>query len=248
MSYDTHGYDNQARNFAKFAETSFSWLYIETPAMDEALAGYYERGDEIQVLDVGCGAGRTIRHLIKNGVAPENITGLDPSVNMIELAAEELPQTVSLVMGDAAEMPYFSDESFDLVVANMVLHAMDSRKAEAAIKRIGEVLAPGGDFFLIDSNPKPEAQKNVWATAHSPWGTDLTVFNHDMEPFLREAAPRHGLVCTDVKLLGTSEDGLEANPAEYARYDAGKFRLSAMLHKPEAALEADGATEEQPTA
>ena len=233
MSYDTNGYDNQARNFAKFADKSFSWLYIEAPAMDEALDDYYERGDEIQVLDVGCGTGRTIRHLTERGIPPANITGLDPSINMIDLAAEELPQEVGLVMGDAEEMPYFSEESFNLAVAGMVLHAMDNRKADAVIKRIGEVLAPGGDLFLIDSNPRPDAPKNAWTTARSPWGTQLTVFNRDMESFLREAAPKHGLECVDIKLLETSDAGLEADPAEYARYAAGKFRLSAILHKPE---------------
>jgi ubiquinone/menaquinone biosynthesis C-methylase UbiE len=233
-------YEFQPQRYAEFAEKSFSWLHIERPALDNALAEYYEKGDDIRVLDVGCGSGRVINHLITRGIPPENITGVDPSTGLLLIAAEGLPRAgikglppeVGLVGGSAAEMP-FSDESFHLVVANMVLNAMDNNEAEATIKQVSRVLVPGGDFFFIDDSPTPDFPKNSWRTVRSPWDADLDVFDHDMEVLLHEVAPRYGLTCLRAEQLEADEAGRAEDPAEYARYSSGHFRLSVLLHKAE---------------
>ena len=225
-------YDYNPQKYADFANTSFSWLHIEQPAIDGALADYYERGADIRVLDIGCGTGRIIKHLIDHGIPAENITGLDPSPGMLSIAANNLPQEVGLVKGEGADMP-FLPESFHLVTANMVLHAMDDQQAEAMIERVGQVLAPGGDFFLVDTKPESDAVKNTWTTVRSPWGAALDVFNHDIETILDDIAPRYGLTCLRAEQLEVDEAGRAEDPAEYARYSSGHFRLSALLRKTE---------------
>ena len=239
VNYEPNAYGGlQARPYAQFAETSFSWLNIERLAIDEALVDHYKRPDNLQVLDIGCGGGRVIKHLIARGIPAEAITGLDPSVDMLAIAAEEVPQTVGLVESSASEMP-FADESFNLVVANMVLHAMDDREAEDAIRRIAEVLAPGGDFLLIDSVPDSESPKQAWQTKRSPWGMLLNVFDHDIEALLNEVAPAHRLTNISFKQLEVNEAGRAADLGEYTRYSSSNFRFAAMLHKSDDVAEAD---------
>lgn len=235
-------YDLQARDYRSFADTSFSWRYIEAPALDELLAPYYERGDDIHVLDFGCGTGRSTKHLIDNGIGEANITGLDTSGLMLDYAADKLSSSaVSLVKVDEEAALPFSDESFDLVVANMVLHAMDSRRADAAMGEIGRILMPGGDFVIVDSCPDPDLPLNESSIVQTPWGAMMKVFNHDMDALLHEVPPTHGLDCAaEKKPLKVDEAGREADLAEYTRYTTGHFRLAAVLHKPEAAEDATG--------
>ncbi|HET7060515.1 MAG TPA: class I SAM-dependent methyltransferase [Candidatus Saccharimonadales bacterium] len=224
-------YDDQSKEYAAFADESFSWRYIERPAMDEYLAGYY--GQDVNVLDIGCGNGRIIEHLVDRGIAAENITGLDPSPNMLDIAAMALPQEVSLVPGKAAEMP-FTDESFNLVVANMVLHAMDDRELDATVGKISDVLVPGGEFLFIDSNPREDEEHNFlkrWIARQTPWGTTIRVFNHDMTELLERVAPSHGLECVRSGPLEVAPEGETDDPAEYARYSLGQFRIAALLRK-----------------
>jgi SAM-dependent methyltransferase len=223
-------YDAQSKEYAGFADKSFSWLYMERPALDEALAGYYGDRPDIHVLDVGCGHGRVIKHLIERGIPADKITGLDPSVSMLDIAARDLPQEVSLVGGKAADMP-FRNESFHLVVANMVLHAMNSREAAATVKRIGEVLVPGGEFFLIDTHPRSDSPQNSWATRRSPWGRTLDVFNHDLDTLLGDVASSYGLERVRSGSLAIDKAGRSADPDEFARYSTGQFRIAALLRK-----------------
>lgn len=232
-------YDLQARDYRSFADSSFSWRYIEAPALDELLSDHYSRGDDVQALDFGCGNGRSTEHLIEHGINEANITGMDSSGIMIDYAADRLPQAVSLVKvnEDEGQLP-FSDESFDLVVANMVLHAMDSQRAEAAIGQIGRILMPGGDFVIVDSLPDPDVPINQSSVVQTPWGSMMKVFNHDMDALLHEVPLRHGLECAvEKKPLKVDEVGREADLGEYTRYTTGHFRLAAVLHKPEAVSE-----------
>lgn len=233
MEFDVTPYDLMPDAYADFARKSFSWHYIEQPAFDQALASHYENGENIRVLDIGCGSGRVIEHLIDRGIPARNITGLDSSNEMIKKAAENLPQEVGLVLNKAAEMP-FSDDSFHLVVANMVLHAMDRGEVELTFKRIGEVLLPGGDFFFVDVSPVPDLPINDQRSEQTPWGADVIIFNHDMDTLLNEMAPNYGLECIEERHLTVEQDGLAADPSEYARYTTGHFRMAALLQKTEA--------------
>lgn len=226
-------YNDQSKEYAAFAKESFSWQHIERPGLDDYLSGYYERGQDIQILDIGCGSGRVIEHLIKRGIPAGNLTGLDPSINMLDIAAQNLPQDISLVMNKAAKMP-FADESFHLVIATMVLHAMDDQEASATMGRVSEVLKPGGEFFFIDNDPTAEAEENGlnhWVTKRSPWDTNLQVFKHDVDRLLETVAPSHGLECVRSGRLEIDEAGRTADAEEYERYSTGSFRRAALLRK-----------------
>ncbi len=228
-------YDDQSAAYAAFADNSFSWLHIERPGMDDYLGDYYQRGQDTQTLDIGCGSGRAIGHLIERGVPSGNITGLDPSINMLDIAARTLPQDMSLVMGKASEMP-FSPGGFHLVIATMVLHAMDDQEAEATIGRVSDVLAPGGHFFFIDVNPQyndEAASLKRWTERKSPWGTTLRVFAHDVDELIQTVAPVHDLECIRSGPLPIDEAGQSDDPAEYERYSTGNFRIAALLQKAE---------------
>ncbi len=65
------------------------------------------RGDSI--LDIGCGTGASIEPLLECGL---DVTGLDPSPYMLDVAAAALNERVDLYRGFAEDLP-FDDNSFN---------------------------------------------------------------------------------------------------------------------------------------
>jgi ubiquinone/menaquinone biosynthesis C-methylase UbiE len=61
------------------------------------------------ILDIGCGTGASSEFLLQAGF---NVTGVDPSPYMLDIAAQNLGQRVELYRGFAEELP-FDDNSFN---------------------------------------------------------------------------------------------------------------------------------------
>lgn len=66
-----------------------------------------EKGQRI--LDIGCGTGISLEPLLDKGL---NLTGIDPSPYMLDLASERLGDQVDLHRGMAEDLP-FDDNAFD---------------------------------------------------------------------------------------------------------------------------------------
>lgn len=96
-----------------------------------------------RVVDVGCGAGGTLRWLLDGG---HDAVGVDSSPASLEHAARLVPADI-LHRGDALHLP-FSDASFDGVLLLDVLEHLDDGTALTEARR---VLRPGG--WLLVSVP-----------------------------------------------------------------------------------------------
>lgn len=96
-------YDDWWLGAGLFAQRDRPGWEEEREALTAALAAL----PPARTLDVACGTGFLTRHL------PGELTGLDQSASMLELAAQRLPGA-DLVLGDALPLP-FPDRSFDRV-------------------------------------------------------------------------------------------------------------------------------------
>ena len=101
-------------------------------------------GPPARVLDVGCGAAQTLRHMKLN--RPAELLGVDTNVRALALGCrfarlENLP--VTLATATAYALP-FREDSFDLVFSRVALNYMHQRRALTEIVR---VLRPGGIIF-----------------------------------------------------------------------------------------------------
>lgn len=137
-------YDDFARTYDAENTSSLLNAYYERPAMLE-LAGDV-RGR--RVLDAGCGSGPLTAELLARGA---EVTGLDGSPAMIELARRRLGDGVPLHVGDLAAPLPFADDAFDLVTASLVLHYLEDWSAPLAELR--RVLAPGGRLLVSVNHP-----------------------------------------------------------------------------------------------
>ena len=100
-----------------------------------------------RVLDVGCGTGvPTARQLADAGC---DVTGIDVSEGMLELARREVPGATFLRL-DLAEVPEAgpSRGGFDAIVAFFSLLMLPRTEIPAALRRLHDLLEPGGYFLL----------------------------------------------------------------------------------------------------
>jgi arsenite methyltransferase len=135
------------------------------------------RGDE-QVLDLGCGRGALlmmVAELLPRGRAIgidlwlADQTGNNPDATQRNAEREGVADRVELHTGDITRLP-FADNTFDLVVSNLVIHNIPSAASRrAAIDEAVRVLRPGGRLAIAD----PLATNRYRARLHELGLTDV---------------------------------------------------------------------------
>jgi SAM-dependent methyltransferase len=92
-----------------------------------------------RALDVGCGPGALTAELVAR-LGAEQVTAVDPSASFVAAAQERQPGVE--VQQAAAEALPFDDRSFDVALAQLVVHFM--KDPVAGLKEMGRVVKPGG--------------------------------------------------------------------------------------------------------
>jgi demethylmenaquinone methyltransferase/2-methoxy-6-polyprenyl-1,4-benzoquinol methylase len=110
------------------------------------------------VLDIGCGTGAYLEHYQRAGC---NVSGIDQSPSMLQVARNRLGESADLYMGDASNMPY-QDKEFDLIVMSTVLHEMPRAVRSAVINEAKRTLKEDGRILLIDFHPGPIRALKGW--------------------------------------------------------------------------------------
>jgi tellurite methyltransferase len=120
---------------------------IDIYLFDQLLRGRIKAG--MRVFDAGCGAGRNLVYLIRQGF---EVCGNDANPAAIAqvraLAAALMPDQEHDFRIETIEATSFPDRHADVVMASAVLHfARDRAHFDAMVGQLGRVLRPGGLFF-----------------------------------------------------------------------------------------------------
>jgi SAM-dependent methyltransferase len=125
------------------------WAEVQEQYMEPAYRAGLEAlgvGAGTRLLDVGCGAGRTLRLAADRGA---DVTGLDAAPGLIDYARRRVPGA-TIVQGELQTLP-FSDEAFDAVTGfNSFQYAADPI---AALRDAKRVTAPGGRILALVWSP-----------------------------------------------------------------------------------------------
>lgn len=104
------------------------------------------------VLDVGCGTGVMTRLAAEQVGNDGEVTGIDPSEEMIQVAKEKAVKEHSKAnfqLGVIESLP-FDDESFDIVLSSMMLHHLPPELKVTGLREIFRVLKPAGRLMVVD--------------------------------------------------------------------------------------------------
>lgn len=98
------------------------------------------------VLDVGCGTGAVLE-LLHERYPHKQLTGLDLTPKMIEVACAKQLDNINFIVGDAENLP-FEPQSFDAVLCSNSFHHYP--RPDRFFTEAARVLRPGGRLILRD--------------------------------------------------------------------------------------------------
>jgi SAM-dependent methyltransferase len=121
---------------------------IDIYVFDQILRGNIAAG--MRVLDAGCGFGRNLVHLLREGAEvfaiDANAEGVEHVRKLAAMLAPQLPAE-NFVVGAVEKMPFENDFA-DVVICNSVLHfARDEEHFLAMVEELWRVVKPGGMLF-----------------------------------------------------------------------------------------------------
>ncbi len=144
--YDTRApeYDDWYLGVGRFALRPRPGWRDAVAALEHAVQAL----EPARTLDVACGTGFLTRHL------RGEVTGLDQSARMIEIARERVP-TAAFVQADATPLP-FGDGSFDRVFTGHFyghLEGSDRERFLAETRRVAR------ELIVVDSAVRPDHER-----------------------------------------------------------------------------------------
>lgn len=122
-----------------------------------------------EILDIGCGAGRTTFGLYKEGYT--NIVGLDLSKEMIAACEKHKGESqINFIVGDAQKLN-FEDNSFDacLFSFNGLMGIPIAQRRENVMKEIFRVLKPSGYFIFTVHDRECYLFRDFWKLQQENW-------------------------------------------------------------------------------
>jgi ubiquinone/menaquinone biosynthesis C-methylase UbiE len=141
------------------------------------------------VLELGCGTGKNTSLLTRIG---EKILALDFSSGMLRQAKTKIASDdVLFVLADLTKPWPCKDESFELIVCNLVLeHIADLDPVFAQASRS---LKAGGEFFVSELHPFRQYQGSQAQIRPDHEAIKIPAFVHHLSDFT-ESARKHGLL------------------------------------------------------
>ncbi len=142
-------------------ESPLVYRTFQAPFADAKLKPFLERVDLRNVkrlLDVGCGPGTNAR-------AFESVEYVGVDINPDYIATAQQRFKGRFVVGDVADPSVLPNERFDVVFANSLMHHLPDDVTRRLLKRMGELVAPGGGVHVLDLVLPPHVSP-AWALAH----------------------------------------------------------------------------------
>jgi ubiquinone/menaquinone biosynthesis C-methylase UbiE len=161
-------YDARAPEYDDWYEGRGRFAKRHRPAWHEllgALADTVRALPPARTLDVACGTGYATRWL------PGEITGLDQSERMLEVARGRLPDA-TFVQGDALDLP-FPDDSFDRVATMSFYGHLEGEDRERFLAEARRV-AP--KLLVVDAALRDDVEPEEWQKRILNDGSSWTVY------------------------------------------------------------------------
>ena len=161
---------------------------LQAAMAEEVLSLLDLKGTE-QILDVGCGNGKTTAEIAAR-VPRGGVVGVDASADMIGFAAahSDLHSNLKFAVADVRNLPY--QRQFDLVVSFNALHWIPEQ--DQALRSIHSSLKPDGpaQLRLVPKAARKSLEDVIEETRLSPRWSEY--FERFRDPYLHLTADQYG--------------------------------------------------------
>jgi ubiquinone/menaquinone biosynthesis C-methylase UbiE len=141
------------------AYSSKDWMYKNYEEVLNQVAAFGKKILEKEtsvVVDIGIGTGNLAKRFVGKA---KQIIGIDPSVEMLQLAKKKIP-AIEIKKADFLSLP-LSDHSVDLIVSSYALHHLTENEKMIALEEMSRVLKKEGVIIVADlmfANPQIEKE------------------------------------------------------------------------------------------
>ena len=148
------------------------------------------QGKEINnILDFGCGTGRSFPYLKKH-FPNSSLYGCDVSTESLKIAAQIIPDENLFVNETTDEIKRFGKQ-YDLIIATCVFHHIPPEERLMWIKACFENLSPNGFFAIYEHNLKNPFTKKIVTRAEED-NVDWMIRKDKLECLMTQAAEVRG--------------------------------------------------------
>lgn len=162
---------------------------------------------DVSILEIGCGTGVWLRELIKWGVRPANLVGIDLLEDRIAEATRLCPAGVTLLCGNAATIELPTDQ-YDIVLQSMVFTSvLDATVRQALARNMLSAVRRHGVILWYDYFVNNPWNPDVRGVTRSEIQTLFPRCQIDLEritlaaPLARAVAPRSRLLYSLIRSL-----------------------------------------------
>lgn len=134
------------KRYARLLDHSLAYRIWQAPFAERKLAPLFAHNDMRRVrrvLDVGCGPGTNTHHF-----ASAEYLGIDFNPAYIESARRRHGR--EFVVADVTAYQVPADRRFDLILANSLLHHIETADARRILAHLATLLAPDGHIHIFD--------------------------------------------------------------------------------------------------
>jgi cyclopropane fatty-acyl-phospholipid synthase-like methyltransferase len=133
------------------------------------MASLLGQSKPLNILDFGCGAGRSLPYLDKHFPNAE-LWGYDVSCSSLKVAKERVPRANLF-----SDWSAISGTNFDAIISANVFHHIPPEQRQLALTQCWQALAQNGQMFLFEHNPCNPATR--WVFEHCAFDQDAEMLN-----------------------------------------------------------------------
>ena len=110
-----------------------------------------------RLLEVGCGSGGNLLEMLRLGFAPEHLSGVELLPERLEAARRSLPPAVTLLGGDASQLPLPEGQADVVLLSTVFSSLLDDGFQQQLADAVWRAVKPGGGVLWYDftvNNPR----------------------------------------------------------------------------------------------
>jgi trans-aconitate methyltransferase len=213
-------YNKNAKAYADTSKQSPPWLYFDKPSLDSYVSETLQRSNKI--LELGSGSGKVIDYLCAKGVPEDNITGIDSSIELVQIARSNHPRA-HFNVHDISNVRS-RESAYDLILAVRIFEYLSLEALHRVVTNCYEWLKPKGKLFIIVGHPirvngtDISTYRQRGPRSHRvPGGIPVVLMHKTVSDYIN-ALSHAGFSLNVVEETGASEALRRVSPSDYKRY------------------------------